>query len=190
MSINIFYSLSSLTLEHVDWDFRFPRNPTGRELCKASKLLGILTPFRLWESIEDRRFWLGVEEDFSIKSPVAELPPTALLTLIPFFEAVWKSPTPSKVQFFALLVAKKRVNTIDRIQNLNLHSSLLPNMCSLCLRANEDAEHYSSGVGAASRVWGWLFSKLNLDFCSVYVDALLQIHDSPGSRLQFGLWCL
>ena len=178
--INGFALSSPFFPGQVDWSFGFPRSLTNREACEAAELTGLLEGFKLWEGLEDRRKWLGDEDVFSVKSLAEDLSPVASRPPVPFYDAVWKAAAPKKVQFFAWLVAIKRVNTADRVQKLNPHLSLSPSFCSLCRSSNEDADHLFLRCVVATDLWRWLFSKLGLDFNTISIEALLNTYESPG----------
>ena len=155
---------------------------------------------RLWEGIEDRRVWLGEEEGFSVKSMVTDLSTEAAPVSVPFFDTVWKSSIPNKVQIFAWQLALKRVNTADGIQRLNPHISLMPSLCPLCVKACEDGEHLFLECPVAEAAWKWLFHKLGLFSVPDTIAGLLCIHESQGFNSKWvaaakvgvlsSLWCL
>ena len=168
----------------MEWNFGFPRFLTNRESCEAAGLTGLLEDFKLWEGLEDRRMWLGDEDVFSVKSLAEDLSPAASWPRVPYYDAVWKAAAPNKVQFFAWLVAIKRVNTADRIQRLNPHQFLSPSFCPLCRSASEDAEHLFLRCVVAADLWQWFFSKLGIAFLPTSVESLLNLYESPGFSLK------
>ena len=56
-------------------------------------------------------------------------------------KCVWKSQVPFKVKSFIWLVAHKKVNTNDLLQLRRPYKALGPDICKLCMRHGESADH-------------------------------------------------
>ena len=54
---------------------------------------------------------------------------------------VWKSQVPFKVKSFVWLVAHKKVNTNDLLQLRRPYKALSSDICKLCMRYGESADH-------------------------------------------------
>lgn len=169
--------------ELTGWDLQFPRNLSDREAEEFATLLFAMESVILYEGVADRRAWNDESEDFSVKSMTAALDPSNSAPSVPFYEAIWKSAAPKKVQIFGWRVALKRINTADRVQKQNPHILLSPSLCVLCQSANEDIRHLFVDCPAATGLWRWFFSKIGIPLSSVILLAdFFGLHSIPGKN--------
>ncbi|RVW66276.1 putative ribonuclease H protein [Vitis vinifera] len=66
---------------------------------------------------------------------------------------VWNSQIPFKVQSFIWLVAHKKVNTNDMLQVRRPYKALNPDICILCMKHGESADHIFLQCSLTIRLW-------------------------------------
>ncbi|RVW47845.1 hypothetical protein CK203_092926 [Vitis vinifera] len=99
-----------------------------------SSVLGPSRPF-LW-NLNFRRNWL-----FSVKSFFLALSQSSGSSQNFPSKFVWNSQVPFKVKSFVWLVAHKKVNTNDMLQVRRPYKALSPDICILCMKHGESADH-------------------------------------------------
>ena len=77
---------------------------------------------------------------------------------------VWNSQVPFKVKSFIWLVAHKKVNTNDLLQLRRPHKALSPDICKLCMRHVESADHFFLHCSLMMGLWHKLFQLAKTDW--------------------------
>ena len=93
-------------------------------------------------SVSDMRSWsLSPSGFFTIKSFFLALSQYSESPLVFPTKFVWNSQVPFKVKSFVWLVAHKKVNTNDLLQLRRPYKVLSLDICKLCMRHGESADH-------------------------------------------------
>ena len=76
---------------------------------------------------------------------------------------VWNSQVPFKIKSFIWLVVHKKVNTNDLLQLRRPYKTLNPDICKLCMKQGESADHLFLYCSLTMRLWHKLFqlAKMN-----------------------------
>ncbi|RVW63219.1 putative mitochondrial protein [Vitis vinifera] len=77
---------------------------------------------------------------------------------------VWNSQVPFKVKSFVWLVAHKKVNTNDMLQVRRLYKALSPDICILCMKHGESADHLFLHCSLTIGLWHRLFQLAKMDW--------------------------
>ena len=124
------------------WNFNFRRNLSDSEIEDLECLMQSLDSWRLSPSVSDARSWyLSSWGLFIVKSFFLALSQFSGSSLIFPTKFVWNSQVPFKVKSFVWLVAHKKVNTNDLLQLRRSYKALSPNICKLCMKHGESADH-------------------------------------------------
>ena len=116
-------------------------------------------------SASDARSWsLSSSELFTVKSFFLAL--SQILDFSPRFPTkfVWNSQVPFKVKSFVWLVAHKKVNTNDLLQLRIPYKTLSPDICKLCMRQGESADHLFIHCSLMMGLWHRLFQLAKMDW--------------------------
>ena len=115
--------------------------------------------------VSDARSWsLSSSRLFTIKSfflASSHLSDSSLAFPINF---VWKSQVLFKVKSFVWLVTHKKVNTNDLLQLRRLYKALSPDICKLCMKYGELADHFFLHCHLTMRLWHRLFRIAKMDW--------------------------
>ncbi|KAL6323572.1 hypothetical protein AAG906_039157 [Vitis piasezkii] len=76
---------------------------------------------------------------------------------------VWNSQVPFKVKSFVWLVAHKKVNTNDMLQVRRPYKALSPDICILCIKHGESADHLFLHCSLTIGLWHRLFQLAKMD---------------------------
>ena len=135
------YSILGLA-RPFSWNFNFCRNPSDSEIEGLERLMHSLDCMNLSTSVSDVRSWsLCSSGLFTVKSfftTLSQMPDSSSFFPTKF---VWKSQVPFKVKAFIWLVAHKKVNTNDLLQLRRPHKAISPDICKLCMKQGESADH-------------------------------------------------
>ena len=140
------------------WNLNFCRNLSDYEIEDLEGLMRSLDELHLSPSVPDARFWpLSSSGLFSVKS--------FFLALSQFSESsqdfpskfVWNSQVPFKVKSFVWLVTHKKVNTNDMLQVRRPYKALSPDICILCIKHGESADHLFLHCSLTIGLWHRLF---------------------------------
>ena len=124
------------------WNFNFRRNLSDSEIEDLEGLMQSLDGLHLSPSVLDARFWpLSSSGLFSVKSFFLALSQFSGSPQVFPSKFIWKSQVPFKVKSFVWLVAHKKVNTNDMPQLRRLYKALNPDICILCMKHGESADH-------------------------------------------------
>ncbi|RVW90756.1 Transposon TX1 uncharacterized 149 kDa protein [Vitis vinifera] len=77
---------------------------------------------------------------------------------------VWNSQVPFKVKSFVWLVAHKKVNTNDMLQVRRPYKALSPDICILCMKHGESADHLFLHCSLTIGLWHRLFQLAKMDW--------------------------
>ncbi|KAJ9689257.1 hypothetical protein PVL29_014768 [Vitis rotundifolia] len=147
------------------WNFNFRRNLSDSEIQDLECLMRSLDSMHFSNSASDARSWslssLGL---FTVKSFFIAL--SQMPDLSPTFPTkfVWNSLVPFKVKAFVWLVAHKKVNTNDLLQLRRPHKVLCPDICKLCMKQGESADHLFLHCSVTLGLWHRLFQLAKLDW--------------------------
>ncbi|WKA00162.1 hypothetical protein VitviT2T_018548 [Vitis vinifera] len=147
------------------WNFNFRRNLSDPEIEDLKGLMQSLDCLHLTFSVPDARTWsLSSSGLFTVKyfflalSHCSDSPPIFLTKF------VWNSQVPFKVKSFVWLVAHKKVNTNDLLQLRRPHKALSPDICKLCMRHGESADHLFLHCSLTLELWHRLFQLAKMDW--------------------------
>ena len=116
-------------------------------------------------SASDARSWsLSSSRLFTVKSFFIAL--SQMPGLSPLFPTkfVWNSQVPFKVKAFVWLMAHKKVNTNDLLQLRRPHKALSPDICKLCMKQGESADHIFLHCSVSLGLWHRLFQLAKMDW--------------------------
>ncbi|RVW90395.1 hypothetical protein CK203_045762 [Vitis vinifera] len=123
------------------WNLNFRRNLSDSEIEDLEGLMRSLDDLYLSPSVPDARLWpLSSSGLFSVKSFFLALSQSSGSQNFPS-KFVWNSQVPFKVKSFVWLVAHKKVNTNDMLQVRRPYKALSPDICILCMKHGESADH-------------------------------------------------
>ncbi|RVW71380.1 putative ribonuclease H protein [Vitis vinifera] len=174
------------------WNLNFRRNLSDSEIEDLEGLMRSLDGVHLSPSVPDARSWpLSSSGLFSVKS--------FFLALSQFFgppqvfpsKFVWDSQIPFKVQSFIWLVAHKKVNTNDMLQVRRPYKALSPDICILCLKHGESADHIFLHCSLTIGLWHRLFQLAKMDWVppSSILDMMyIKFNGFGSSKRGIALW--
>ena len=140
------------------WNFNFCRNLSDSEIEDLEGLMRSLDGLHLSPSVSDARFWpLSSLRLFSVKSFFLTLSQFSGSPQVFPSKFVWKSQVPFKVKSFVWLVAHKKVNTNDMLQLKRPYKALSPDICILCMKHGESADHLFLCCSLTIGLWHKLF---------------------------------
>ncbi|RVW43688.1 hypothetical protein CK203_080499 [Vitis vinifera] len=155
-------------------------------------LMRSLDGVHLSPSVPDARLWpLSSSGLFSVKS--------FFLALSQFFgppqvfpsKFVWNSQIPFKVQSFIWLVAHKKVNTNDMLQVRRPYKALSPDICILCMKHGESADHIFLHCSLTIGLWHRLFQLAKMDWVpprSILDMMYIKFNGFGSSKRGIALW--
>ena len=146
------------------WNFNFCRNLSDSEIEDLEGLMRSLDGLHLSPSVSDARFWpLSSSRLFSVKSFFLTLSQFSGSPQVFPSKFVWKSQVPFKVKSFVWLVAHKKVNTNDMLQLKRPYKALSPDICILCMKHGESADHLFLHCSLTIGLWHRLFRLAKMD---------------------------
>ncbi|WJZ82747.1 hypothetical protein VitviT2T_002478 [Vitis vinifera] len=124
-----------------------------------------LDGLHLSPSVSNARFWsLSFSGLFSVKSFFLALSQFSGSPQVFSSKFVWKSQVPFKVKSFIWLVAHKKVNTNDMLQLRRPYKTLSPDICILCMKHGESADHLFLHCSLTIGLWHRLFQLTKMDW--------------------------
>ncbi|RVW99869.1 Transposon TX1 uncharacterized 149 kDa protein [Vitis vinifera] len=174
------------------WNLNFRRNLSDSEIEDLEGLMRSLDGVHLSPSVPDARLWpLSSSGLFSVKS--------FFLALSQFFGSpqvfpskfVWNSQIPFKVQSFIWLVAHKKVNTNDMLQVRRPYKALSPDICILCMKHGESADHIFLHCSLTIGLWHRLFQLAKMDWVpprSILDMMYIKFNGFGSSKRGIALW--
>ncbi|KAJ9693399.1 hypothetical protein PVL29_012251 [Vitis rotundifolia] len=174
------------------WNFNFRRNLSDSEIQDLECLMRSLDSMHFSNSASDARSWsLSSSGLFTVKSFFIAL--SQMPDLSPTFPTkfVWNSPVPFKVKAFVWLVAHKKVNTNDLLQLRRPHKALSPDICKLCMKQGESANHLFLHCSVTLGLWHRLFQLAKLDWVpprSISDMMLINYKGFGNSKRGIGMW--
>ncbi|RVX11360.1 hypothetical protein CK203_019699 [Vitis vinifera] len=174
------------------WNLNFRRNLSNSEIEDLEGLMRSLDGVHLSPSVPDARLWpLSSSGLFSVKS--------FFLALSQFFGSpqvfpskfVWNSQIPFKVQSFIWLVAHKKVNTNDMLQVRRPYKALSPDICILCMKHGESADHIFLHCSLTIGLWHRLFQLAKMDWVpprSILDMMYIKFNGFGSSNRGIALW--
>ncbi|WJZ96627.1 hypothetical protein VitviT2T_015292 [Vitis vinifera] len=189
---NILISLVLGPTRPFSWNLNFRRNLSDSEIEDLEGLMRSLDGVHLSPSVPDARLWpLSSSRLFSVKS--------FFLALSQFFGSpqvfpskfVWNSQIPFKVQSFIWLVAHKKVNTNDMLQVRRPYKALSPDICILCMKHGESADHMFLHCSLTIGLWHRLFQLAKMDWVpprSILDMMYIKFNGFGSSKRGIALW--
>ncbi|RVX01391.1 LINE-1 retrotransposable element ORF2 protein [Vitis vinifera] len=104
---------------------------------------------------------------------------------------VWNSQVPFKVKSFVWLVAHKKVNTNDMLQVRRPYKALSPDICILCMKHGESADHLFLHCSLTIGLWHRLFQLAKMDWVpprSIYDMMSIKFRGFDNSKRGIVLW--
>ncbi|RVW27936.1 Transposon TX1 uncharacterized 149 kDa protein [Vitis vinifera] len=104
---------------------------------------------------------------------------------------VWNSQIPFKVQSFIWLVAHKKVNTNDMLQVRRPYKALSPDICILCMKHGESADHIFLHCSLTIGLWHRLFQLAKMDWVpprSILDMMYIKFNGFGSSKRGIALW--
>ncbi|RVX20328.1 Transposon TX1 uncharacterized 149 kDa protein [Vitis vinifera] len=147
------------------WNLNFRRNLSDSEIEDLEGLMRSLDGVHLSPSVPDARLWpLSSSGLFSVKSFFLALSQVSGSPQVFPSKFVWNSQIPFKVQSFIWLVAHKKVNTNDMLQVRRPYKALSPDICILCMKHGESADHIFLHCSLTIGLWHRLFQLAKMDW--------------------------
>ncbi|KAL5539799.1 hypothetical protein UlMin_044293 [Ulmus minor] len=137
----------------LSWDFGFRRALNDRELEELMGLLCVIESVSLNLAANDARCWATNSGVFSCKSFFDCLLGNANSFNFEPFHFIWKSSVSHRVKVSAWLIFLGKLNTCDRVQRKNPRMMLSPNMCVICKKDEETANHLFLHCYSARFLW-------------------------------------
>ncbi|RVW54428.1 Transposon TX1 uncharacterized 149 kDa protein [Vitis vinifera] len=174
------------------WNLNFRRNLSDSEIEDLEGLMRSLDGVHLSPSVPDATLWpLSSSGLFSVKS--------FFLALSQFFGSpqvfpskfVWNSQIPFKVQSFIWLVAHKKVNTNDMLQVRRPYKALSPDICILCMKHGESADHIFLYCSLTIGLWHRLFQLAKMNWVpprSILDMMYIKFNGFGSSKRGIALW--
>ena len=141
-------------------------------------------------SVSDARSWpLSSSGIFSVKSFFLTLSQFSNSPAFPtkFF---WNSQVPFKVKSFVQLVTHK-VNTNDLLQLKRPYKALSPNICNMCIKQGESADHLFLHCSLTIVFWHRLFQLAKMDWVplrSIFDMLSINYNGFGSSKRGIVLW--
>ncbi|RVW69991.1 Transposon TX1 uncharacterized 149 kDa protein [Vitis vinifera] len=174
------------------WNLNFRRNLSDSEIEDLEGLMRSLDGVHLSPSVPDARLWpLSSSGLFSVKSFFLALsqffgsPQVFLLNSFGILKFL------SKVQSFIWLVAHKKVNTNDMLQVRRPYKALSPDICILCMKHGESADHIFLHCSLTMGLWHRLFQLAKMDWVpprSILDMMYIKFNGFGSSKRRIALW--
>ncbi|RVX05595.1 Transposon TX1 uncharacterized 149 kDa protein [Vitis vinifera] len=174
------------------WNLNFRRNLSDSEIEDLEGLMRSLDDLYLSPSVPDARLWpLSFFRAFFSQ--------ILFLTLSQSYGSpqnfpskfVWNSQVPFKVKSFVWLVAHKKVNTNDMLQVRRPYKALSPDICILCMKHGESADHLFLHCSLTIGLWHRLFQLAKMDWVpprSIYDMMSIKFKGFGNSKRGIVLW--
>ncbi|KAJ9700981.1 hypothetical protein PVL29_006352 [Vitis rotundifolia] len=174
------------------WNLNFRRNLSDSEIEDLEGLMRSLDDLYLSPSASNARLWpLSSSGLFSVKSFFLALSQSSGSPQNFPSKFVWKSQVPFKVKSFVWLVAHKKVNTNDMLQVRRPYKALSPDICILCMKHGESADHLFLHCSLTIGLWHRLFQLAKMDWVpprSIYDMMSINFKGFGNSKRGIVLW--
>ncbi|RVW56511.1 putative ribonuclease H protein [Vitis vinifera] len=174
------------------WNLNFRRNLSDSEIEDLEGLMRSLDDLYLSPSVPDARLWpLSSSGLFSVKSFFLALSQSSGSPQNFPSKFVWNSQVPFKVKSFVWLVAHKKVNTNDMLQVRRPYKALSPDICILCMKHGESADHLFLHCSLTIGLWHRLFQLAKMDWVpprSIYDMMFIKFKGFGNSKRGIVLW--
>ncbi|RVW16209.1 Transposon TX1 uncharacterized 149 kDa protein [Vitis vinifera] len=174
------------------WNLNFRRNLSDSEIEDLEGLMRSLDDLYLSPSVPDAKLWpLSSSGLFSVKSFFLALSQSSGSSQNFPSKFVWNSQVPFKVKSFVWLVAHKKVNTNDMLQVRRPYKALSPDICILCMKHGESADHLFLHCSLTIGLWHRLFQLAKLDWVSprsIYDMMSIKFKGFGNSKRGIVLW--
>ena len=153
------------SIRPFSWNFNFRRNLSDSEIEDLEGFMRSLDGLHLSPSVSDARFWpLSSSRLFSVKYFFLALSQFSSSPQVFPSMVVWKSQVPFKVKSFVWLMAHKKVNTNDMLQLKRPYKALSPDICIMCMKHGESADHLFLHCSLTIGLWHRLFQLAKMDW--------------------------
>ncbi|RVX22980.1 putative ribonuclease H protein [Vitis vinifera] len=193
----VFQEFSSFTrfvfsvLVLFSWNLNFRRNLSDSEIEDLEGLMRSLDGVHLSPSVPDARLWpLSSSGLFQLNIFSSFIPIFWIPQVFPS-KFVWNSQIPFKVQSFIWLVAHKKVNTNDMLQVRRPYKALSPDICILCMKHGESADHIFLHCSLTIGLWHRLFQLAKMDWVpprSILDMMYIKFNGFGSSKRGIALW--
>ncbi|RVX05099.1 hypothetical protein CK203_020224 [Vitis vinifera] len=174
------------------WNLNFRRNLSDSEIEDLEGLMRSLDGVHLSPSVPDARLWpLSSSGLFSVKSFFLALSQCFGSPQVFPSKFVWNSQIPFKVQSFIWLVTHKKVNTNDMLQVRRPYKALSPDICILCMKQGESADHIFLHCSLTIGLWHRLFQLAKMDWVpprSILDMMYIKFNGFGSSKRGIALW--
>ncbi|RVW25098.1 hypothetical protein CK203_113759 [Vitis vinifera] len=174
------------------WNLNFRRNLSDSEIEDLEGLMQSLNDLYLSPSVPNARLWpLSSSGLFSVKSFFLALSQSSGSPQDFPSKFVWNSQVPFKVKSFVWLVAHKKVNTNDMLQVRRPYKALSPDICILCMKHGESADHLFLHCSLTIGLWHRLFQLAKMDWVpprSIYDMMFIKFKGFDNSKRGIVLW--
>ncbi|RVW91479.1 Transposon TX1 uncharacterized 149 kDa protein [Vitis vinifera] len=174
------------------WNLNFRRNLSDYEIEDLEGLMRSLDDLYLSPLVPDARLWpLSSSGLFSVKSFFLALSQSSGSPQNFPSKFVWNSQVPFKVKSFVWLVAHKKVNTNDMLQVRRPYKALSPDICILCMKYGESADHLFLHCSLTIGLWHRLFQLAKMDWVpprSIYDMMSIKFKGFGNSKRGIVLW--
>ena len=155
-------------------------------------LMQSLDGLHLSPSVLDAKFWpLSSSRLFSVKYFFLALSQFSSSPQVFPSKFIWKSQVPFKVKSFVWLVAHKKVNTNDMPQLRRPYKVLNPDICILCMKHGESADHLFLHCSLTIGLWHRLFQLAKMDWVppmSIFDMMSIKFNGFESSKRGIVLW--
>ncbi|WJZ91342.1 hypothetical protein VitviT2T_010423 [Vitis vinifera] len=162
------------------------------EIEDLEGLMRSLDDLYLSHSVPDARLWpLSSSGLFSVKSFFLALSQSSGSPQNFPSKFVWNSQVPFKVKSSVWLVAHKKVNTNDMLQVRRPYKALSPDICIMCMKYGESADHLFLHCSLTIGLWHRLFQLAKMDWVpprSIYDMMSIKFKGFGNSKRWIVLW--
>ena len=147
------------------WNFNIRHNLFDSQIEGLESFMRSLVRLHLSPSVSDARFQsLYSSGLFTVKSFLLALSHLSDSSLVFPTKFVLNSQVHFKVKSFVCLVAHKKVNTNDLLQLRRPYQALSPDICKLCIKHGELADHLFLHYSLTMGLWHKLFQLAKTDW--------------------------
>ena len=136
---------------------------------EMAEFQSLLSSLKKLNDSEDYRFWsIDFLGRFTVKALSAHQK-TASPMDKHLFTAIWKSSSQQRINVLIWIMVFESLDSSETLQRKSPNKCLLPLICPLCIKANEDLLHLSMPCSFSSFWWGRIFSLFNFDLSFLWI---------------------
>jgi hypothetical protein len=117
-----------------------------------------LYSFKFRGHLEDKLWWIPSSKCFFEVSRFYQVLSTPGSISFPW-KGIWRTKAPPRVAFFAWMVARSKIPTIENLQRRGM---IVTNRCWLCESNGESMDHLLLHCRVANALWNVIFSRFGL----------------------------